>query len=432
MACGAYDIPAAHIDLKGVVTNTAPIDAYRGAGRPEALYMIERLVDKAARQLNIEPAELRRRNFVTAFPHKSVLGPSYDSGEYATVMDACLARADVAGFKDRRAEADARGMLRGLGMCYYVEICATPSTEKPELTLLEDGTVRVVVGTQATGQGHETTFAQMVSEELGVPMERIQVVQGDTDTLAWGSGTGGSRSMTIGGSALAKTVDAAIEQGRQLAADELEASPTDIEFASGHFAVMGTDRRIDLASVVTRSYQAEQLPEGVLPGLAASESFQPEGGNFPNGCHVCEVEIDPETGHVSIIKYTAEDDVGTVINPLILEGQIVGGIAQGLGQALMEHAVYDDETGQLVTGSFVDYTMPRADTIPSIDFHSTPVPSPRNPLGVKGAGEAGTIGATPTVVNAIVDALARLGVREIDMPVTSHSIWKALNEAHSS
>jgi carbon-monoxide dehydrogenase large subunit len=346
-------------------------------------------------------------------------------------MEACLARADVADFEDRRAEAAARGMLRGLGVCYYVEICATPSSEKPELTLLEDGSVRVVVGTQASGQGHETTFAQMISEELGVPMDMIKVVQGDTDTLAWGSGTGGSRSMTIGGSALAQTMDAAIEQGRQLAADELEASPNDIEFATGNFSVIGTDRRVDLASIVQRSYQAQPLPEGVSPGLAASESFQPEGGNFPNGCHVCEVEIDPETGQVNIIRYTAEDDVGTVINPLILEGQIIGGIAQGLGQALMEHAVYDDETGQLVTGSFVDYTMPRADTIPSVEFHSTPVPSPRNPLGVKGAGEAGTIGATPTVVNAIVDALAPRGVAEIDMPLTSHSIWQALSAAHN-
>jgi carbon-monoxide dehydrogenase large subunit len=347
-------------------------------------------------------------------------------------MDSCLVRADVANFPKRRAESAARGLLRGLGLCYYVEICATPSSEKPELTLLEDGTIRLVVGTQATGQGHETTFAQMVSEELGVPLESIQVVQGDTDTLAWGSGTGGSRSMTIGGSALAATVDAAVEQGRLLAADELEASPTDIEFTTGAYAVMGTDRRVDLASMVQRSYQLDTLPEGVSPGLAASVSFQPEGGNFPNGCHICEVEIDPDTGHVSIIRYTAEDDVGTVINPLILEGQIVGGIAQGLGQALMEHAVYDDETGQLVTGSFVDYTMPRADTIPFIDFHSTPVPSPRNPLGVKGAGEAGTIGATPTVVNAIVDALAPLGVAEIDMPLTSHSIWQALRAAQVS
>ncbi len=432
MACGAYAIPAAHIDLKGVVTNTAPVDAYRGAGRPEALYMIERLVDKAARQLGLSPGEIRARNFATRFPHQSALGPSYDSGDYQRLMESCLSRANAASFEQRRKAAAQRGMLRGLGLSYYVEICATPSSEKPELTLLEDGTVRLVVGTQASGQGHETTYAQMVAEELGVPLASVVVVQGDTDTLAWGSGTGGSRTMSIGGTAVTQTVTAAIEQGRLLAADELEASPADIEFKAGAFTVVGTDRQVDLAKVVQRSYRAEQLPDGVARGLAASESFQPEAGNFPNGCHICEVEIDPETGTATILRYTAEDDVGTVINPLILEGQIVGGIAQGLGQALMEHAIYDDDTGQLITGSFVDYTMPRADTIPAVDFHTTPVPSPRNPLGVKGAGEAGTIAATPTVVNAVVDALAPLGATEIDMPLTAHAIWRALRSARAA
>jgi carbon-monoxide dehydrogenase large subunit len=432
MACGAYNIPAAHIDLFGVVTNTAPVDAYRGAGRPEALYMTERLVDKAARQLGVSAAEIRARNFATDFPHQTPLGPCYDSGDYRRLLDSCVARADVRGFEERRQKSAQRGMLRGLGVCYYVEICAGPSSEKPELTILENGLVRVVVGTQASGQGHETTYAQMVAEELGVPVEDVQIIQGDTDSLAWGSGTGGSRTMSIGGSALTLTVAAAIEQGRQLAADELEASGSDIEFDAGAFTVVGTDRQVDLATVVQRSYTAQQLPDGVTPGLSASVSFEPEAGNFPNGCHICEVEIDPDTGSVAILRYTAEDDVGTVINPLILEGQIIGGIAQGLGQALMEHAVYDAETGQLVTGSFVDYTMPRADTIPGVDFQSNPVPSPRNPLGCKGAGEAGTIGSTPAVANAIIDALAPAGVTAIDMPMTAHAIWQALQKTRAA
>ena len=423
MACGAYAIPAAHVVIKAIVTNTVPVDAYRGAGRPEAAYMVERLVDKAARQLGVAADEIRRRNFPAEFPHASPLGPNYDSGDYGRLLDECMQRAEWQGFTQRREESAARGQLRGLGLCYYVEVCAMPSDETPQVVFNQDDTVSVFVGTQSTGQGHETSYAQMVGETLGLGLDAIKVVQGDSDALPWGNGSGGSRTMSIGGSALMMAVQESIDQGTQLAADVLEVGAADIEFDEGNYTVVGTDRTVGLGDMVRRSYAEQKLPEGVAPGLEATARFASEDGNYPNGCHICEVEVDPETGVVEILRYTAEDDFGTVINPLILEGQVMGGVAQGLGQALMEHAVYE-ENGQLVSGTFMDYTMPRADSIPGIDFHSTPCPSPRNPLGVKGAGEAGTIGATPAVVNAVVDAL---GVTDIDMPLTSHTIWRAIN-----
>jgi carbon-monoxide dehydrogenase large subunit len=410
------------------VTNTVPVDAYRGAGRPEAAYVIERLVDQAARELGIAPDEIRRRNFVrpAQFPFKTPSGQVYDSGDYGRLLDSALQRANWNGFAARRAESASNSKLRGIGLSYYVEICSAMGGETTHVMFEPDGRVTALIGTQASGQGHETTFAQMVAAGLGVDLSLVDIVQGDSRRVPTGEGTNGSRSMAIGGSSLFRSVESVIVSGRKLAAEMLEASEVDIEFAAGEFRIVGTDRTTGIADVAAASYRDEYAVEGVNPGLRSSERFAPEGGTFPNGCHVCEVEIDPETGHLDIVNYTVEDDVGTVINPLILEGQIVGGVAQGLGQALAEHAVYDRDSGQLLTGSFIDYTMPRADWVPEVHFHYTEIPSPRNPLGVKGAGEAGTVGSAPALVNAVIDALAARSITHIDMRVTPLKIWELL------
>jgi carbon-monoxide dehydrogenase large subunit len=428
MTTGVYDIPVAHVDVHDIVTNTVPVDAYRGAGRPEAAYLIERLVDKAARDLGISGPELRRRNFIRAdqFPYETPTGRVYDSGDYERLMDGALARADWATFEARRAASAARGRLRGIGLSFYVEICSAMGGEQAHVFFERDGRVTVLVGTQSTGQGHETTYAQMVAAALATDIDSIDVIEGDSARVPTGEGTVGSRSMAIGGSSIVRTVESRIESGRRMAAEMLEAAHADIDFADGRYTIAGTDRSMALAEVAAATYHDERRPEGVNPGLASSEHFSPDAGTFPNGCHVCEVEVDPETGVISILRYTVEDDVGNVINPLILEGQIVGGVAQGLGQACGEHAIYDRDSGQLLTASFQDYPMPRADWIPAVDFRYREIPSPRNPLGVKGAGEAGTVGAAPALVNAVLDALAARGVAHLDMPLTPLSIWERL------
>ncbi|MGH8195652.1 MAG: xanthine dehydrogenase family protein molybdopterin-binding subunit [Woeseiaceae bacterium] len=429
MTTGVYAIPVVWVDVRMVVTNTVPIDAYRGAGRPEAAYLIERLVEKAARQLGIGSVELRRRNFIRPeqFPYKTATGRSYDSGDYERIMDSALSSAGWEDFERRRRASDESGRLRGIGLAYYVEICSVLGGENAYIEFGRNGRLLVRIGTQSTGQGHETTYAQMVAGGLGIDIGQIDVIEGDTDRVPTGDGTVGSRSMVIGGSAIYRTVDGLIDAGRRMAGQLLEAADADIEFDSARYRVAGTDRSVSLIEVAQASFDDANRPNGVEPGLASSERFAPEEGTFPNGCHVCEVEVDPETGVIEIVRYTIEDDVGTVINPLILEGQIVGGVAQGLGQALGEHALYDRDGGQLVTASFMDYPMPRADWTPHIDFRYREVPSPRNPLGVKGAGEAGTVGAAPALVNAVLDALARRGIDHVDMPLTPLRIWQLLN-----
>lgn len=431
MTTGVYDIPTAYVDVQMVVTNTVPVDAYRGAGRPEAAYLIERLVDKAARQLGMSRTELRRRNFIAAdrFPYRTATGRSYDSGAYETVMMSALSRSDWENFESRRTASALKGRLRGIGLGYYVEICSVMGGENTHIKYGDDGRITVLVGTQSTGQGHETSFAQMVAGGLGVDIEKIDVIQGDTARVPTGEGTAGSRTMAIAGSSLYRSVERMIDNGRKMAAEMLEAATVDIEFAEGLFRIAGTDRSLSLHDVAIATYDDNRKPADVEPGLASSERFVPEDGTFPNGCHICEVEVDPDTGVVEILRYTIEDDVGNVINPLILEGQIVGGVAQGLGQAYGEHAHYDRDSGQLLTATFMDYTMPRADWVPAIDFRYREVPSPRNPLGVKGAGEAGTVGSAPALVNAVIDALSVRGIEHVDMPLTPLKLWSLL---HSS
>ena len=427
MSSGCYDIPAGYVDVTMAVTNTVPVDAYRGAGRPEAAYLIERLVDRAAKTVGLSRDEIRRMNFIQPeqFPYRTLTGRSYDSGAYARLMDKAIERSGWRDFEARRAQSAANGKLRGIGLAYYVEICAGFGGERTHVKFEKNGRVTVLVGTQSSGQGHETSFAQMVAAGLGIDPEMIDIVQGDTERVPTGEGTGGSRSMVMGGSALYRTVHKVVDAGRAMAAEMLEAAALDIEFNAGEFRIAGTDRVKRITEVAAASYR--NRPDGVEPGLYGSEEFSPEAGTFPNGCHICEIEIDPDTGVLDILRYTVEDDVGTVVNPLLLEGQIVGGIAQGLGQACAEHAVYEGDGGQLLTATFMDYAMPRADWIPEVDFRYQEIESPRNPLGIKGAGEAGTVGAAPALVSAVLDALASRGIEHIDMPVTAHAIWQRLN-----
>ena len=426
MTPGCYDIPTGYADVKNVLTNTVPVDAYRGAGRPEAAYLIERLVDKAAKELGIARDDIRRRNFIATeqFPYKTFTGRVYDSGEYEQLLDAALTRADWAGFEDRRAQS--KDSLRGIGLSYYAEICSAGGAEDTHISFEKNGRITVLVGTQATGQGHETSFGQMVAAGLGVDLAKIDVIQGDSQRIPTGQGTGGSRSMVIGGSSLYRTVDTLIESGRTMAAEILEAADTDIEFDEGLYRIAGTDRTASLEQVAAASFDDTRRPDSIEPGLSSTNRFSINGGTFPNGCHICEVEIDPDTGTVDILRYTIEDDVGTVVNPLILEGQIIGGMAQGLGQALCEEAIYDPDSGQLLTATFMDYTMPRAEWLPDAEFRYQEIPSPNNPLGIKGAGEAGTVGAAPALVSAVLDALSPRHIEHVDMPLTPHKIWRLL------
>jgi carbon-monoxide dehydrogenase large subunit len=430
MTTGCYDIATAYADIHMVVTNTVPVDAYRGAGRPEATYLIERLVNQAALKLGLTTDEIRRRNFIRSeqFPYETPMGRAYDSGDYETLMNSAMQRADWNGINERREASAASGRLRGIGLIYYVEICSGLGSETSHVRIEENGRISVVIGTQSSGQGHETCYAQIVATELDVDIDQVDIVQGDTKRVPTGYGTGGSRSMAIGGSSIHRSTLKLVESGRKIAAEVLEAALVDIEFDDGMFRIAGTDRTASLAEIAAASYDDLKRPDDVEPGLYGSENFLPEAGTFPNGCHICELEVDPDTGTVQILRYTIEDDVGNVINPLLLEGQIMGGVAQGLGQACGEEAVYDRDSGQLLTATFMDYPMPRADWVPAIDFEYREIPSPRNPLGVKGAGEAGTVGAAPAYIIALLDALSVRGIEHIDMPATPLKIWSLLHE----
>ena len=431
MHSGVYAIPAIHVGVKGVFTNTVPVDAYRGAGRPEAAYAVERLVDYAARRLGVPPEELRRRNFIKpeAMPYRTALGLNYDSGEFARNLDQALATADLAGFPARRAEARRRGRYRGLGHAVYIEQSGFPPDEFAELRFDPSGTLTILMGTQSSGQGHQTAYTQLAAERLGIAPDTIRVLQGDTAAISFGRGTGGSRSIPVGGAALAQAADKLIVKGRRIAAHLFEAAEADVEFTDGEFAVAGTDRRIGIQEVARAAFDPARQAPGVEPGFDESGHFTPPQPTFPNGCHVCEVEIEPDSGHIDILRYLVIDDFGTVINPLLLAGQVQGGVAQGVGQAMLEHTVFDPETGQLLTGSLTDYSIARAEDLPRIEFAYNVVPCRTNPLGVKGAGEAGAIGAPPALVNAVVDALAELGIAHLDMPLTPEHVWRAIRAA---
>ena len=431
MHSGVYAIPAIHVGVKGVFTNTTPVDAYRGAGRPEAAYAIERLIDYAARHVGVPPEELRRRNFIKpdAMPYQTPLGLNYDSGEFVRNMDQALTAADLAGFPSRRAEARARGRYRGLGYAVYIEQSGFPPDEFAELRFDPSGTLTILMGTQSSGQGHQTAYTQLAAERLGVVPEKIRVLQGDTAVISFGRGTGGSRSIPVGGASLVQAADKLIAKGRRIAAHLFEAAEADVEFADGIFSVSGTDRRLGIEEVARAAFDPARQAPGVEPGFDESGHFAPPQPTFPNGCHVCEVEIEPDTGRIEILRYLVVDDFGRVINPLLLAGQVQGGVAQGVGQAMLERTVFDPETGQLLTGSFTDYCLARADDLPAIEFSYNVVPCRTNPLGVKGAGEAGAIGAPPALVNAVVDALAELGIEHLDMPLTPERLWRAIHDA---
>ena len=429
---GTYTISTFDVTVTGVFSNTLPTSAYRGAGRPEASYCIERIIDVAARGTNLDPAELRRRNMIppSAMPYKTALTFTYDSGEFAAVMDKCLELADWRGFEARRTEARRRGKLLGIGMASVIESAGgppgNPMEEGAEIRFDAGGTATVLMGSHNHGQGHETVFRQMAEEFLGLPFDKVRVAYGDTDAVYHGRGTFGSRTMMVGGTAFKAAAEKVIARGKEIAAHLLEASALDIEFSDGRFRVAGTDRGIDLVEVAKVSFLPPRMPKGMELGLQGGAVIAPSDASFPNGCHVCEVEIDPETGVTQMVRYTVVDDVGRVVNPLLLKGQIHGGIAQGAGQALLENMVYDRESGQMLSGSFMDYGMPRADDFPGFEVGSHDVPCRTNPLGVKGAGEAGTVGALPAAMNAVADALLPLGITRIDMPATPENIWRAI------
>jgi len=431
---GVYRIPAGYARVIGLLSNTNPTAPYRGAGRPEAIYLIERLIDDVARELGVDRIELRRKNMLpaSALPYQSPLGPWYDCGEFEKNLDMALKLADVAGFAERRERSKANGRLRGLGIVNAIEQAAgTAQPEYAEVRFNPSGSTTLLMGTKAQGQGHETMFKQILNECLGIDPADVQYIDGDTDRVAFGMGTNGSRSTVIGGSALFTAAGKVIEKGKKIAAHLLEAGPADIEFADGIFKVAGTDRSVSLKQVAVASFQSAKLPPGFEMGLYENATYLPTKDTYPNGCHVCEVEVDPDTGEVRLDRYSVVDDVGTVINPIGLKGQIHGGVAQGVGQILMEQVVWDRESGQLLTASFLDYAMPRADTLTAMQIKSNPVPTKFNPLGAKGAGEAGTVGAMPAVMNAVMDALAPLGVHELDMPASSNRVWAAIRKAQS-
>ncbi|MCT7376041.1 xanthine dehydrogenase family protein molybdopterin-binding subunit [Chelativorans salis] len=426
MATGVYDIQPLSATVKGVYTNTCPVDAYRGAGRPEAALLIEKLVDECARQLDIPREEIRRRNFIKPeqFPYVTPGGRTYDRCELDGHMTQAMERAGWASFEERLDEAKKRGRIRGIGMATYIEACAFPGSEPAHLTLNGDGTVTLAIGTQSNGQGHATAYAQFIAEKLNIDIDKIHVRQGDTDELESGGGTGGSRSIPIGGVSAARAGENLAEKIRKIAADELEASPADIELVDGTARIVGTDRAMDFAAIA----KAAKNPDDIK-GLG---DFRQEEPTYPNGTHICEVEVDPGTGKTEIVAYTVVDDFGATANPILLAGQIHGGIAQGVGQALTEETIYSED-GQLITASFMDYSMPRADILPLIHFETRNVPSTTNALGMKGAGEAGTVGSTPAVLNAVTDALYRAyGISHIEMPTTPSRVWNAIAEAQGT
>ena len=426
---GTYVTPAIHVETSGVFTNTNPTCPYRGAGRPEAAFVIEELIDEAARRLGRDGVALRRQNTVpeSAMPFQTGLVFKYDCGQFEQNLDEALLLGDHAGFEGRRAAAKAQGKLRGLGVSNTIERAGAPSQERAVLRFDPTGTATIRVGTIDQGQGHETIYKQIACQTLGLTPEDIRIEEGDSDALAIGGGTGGSRSATLGGSAVLAVADKAVARARTIAAHLLEAAEADLELADGGFRIAGTDRAITLAEIARAAYQPQRLPQGFEPGFEVGAGYVAKVENFPNGCHVCEVEIDPETGVLEVVDYSVVDDVGTVLNPMLLKGQIHGGVAQGLGQAVMERIVFEPGTGQNLTGSFMDYAMPRAADICAIKVETNPVPTATNPLGVKGAGEAGTVGALPAVTSAILDALAPLGIEDLAMPASPETVWRAIN-----
>jgi carbon-monoxide dehydrogenase large subunit len=425
-----YGFQAVHAHVIGMFTNTTPVDAYRGAGRPESNYLVERLIDQAARDLKLDRVEIRRRNMVSPgqMPWKTAMGATYDSGDFAQVLDAAMAKMDWKGFEGRRKASEAKGKRRGIGMAYYLEATGGGPTERAEIRFAEDGGVDVYVGTQSTGQGHETAYVMLTSERLGIPHEKIRIRQGDSDAVPSGGGTGGARSLYSEGQAIFATAATVIDKGKSAAADVLEAAVADIEFTpgDGKFSVAGTDRGIGILDL------AAEMRAKNLGKLDAAEVAEIKAHTFPNGCHMAEVEIDPETGTVDIPRYIVVDDVGHALNPLIVRGQVHGGVAQGIGQAVFERTSYDPQSGQLMSGSFMDYALPRAADLPDIEVDLIEIPCDTNPLGVKGAGEAGAVGSPPAVINAIVDALAPVGVTHVDMPATPESVWRSIQAAKAA
>ena len=441
---GLYTTPAIHIDVTGVFTHTTPVDAYRGAGRPEATYLLERLVDKAALEMEIDPAELRFRNFIPSFDgvnqpgYQTQVALQYDSGNYEPVLKRALDMVGYEALREEQARGRENGKLIGIGISTYIEACGiAPSAvvgslgaraglyESAQVRVQPTGKVSVYVGSHSHGQGHETTFAQIVADKFGIAMEDVEIVHGDSESVAFGMGTYGSRSLAVGGSAIMKGIEKVIEKGAKIAAHKLEASENDLEFAEGKWTVKGTDKSISFGDVALTAYVPHNYPEGLEPGMDFASFYDPANFTYPFGAHIAVVEVDRETGKVDLKRFIACDDVGNVINPMIVDGQIHGGLVQGIGQALFEGAIYD-ESGQLINGTYMDYTMPRADDLPSFETDRTVTPCPHNPLGVKGAGEAGTIGSTPAVVNAVVDALAPFGIKDLEMPLTPEKVWKAI------
>jgi aerobic carbon-monoxide dehydrogenase large subunit len=424
LIASVYRLPVAYYEISAVFRNTVPTCPYRGAGHPEVIFQVERLIDTAAREMGIDPADLRQRNLVptSAMPHQTVADVVYDCGDFERNMADALKLAKWDGFAARRRAAEARGRLRGIGIANCLEAGSHGPGQKAWVDVDGNGFVTVLIGTQSSGQSHATVYGQIVAEALGIALQDVRIVQGDTDVVPGGDGTGGCRSMVIDGSALQVTLRALIEKGRRFAATSLEAAEDDIDFANGQYRVVGTDRTISFQAVAGAACANGEA-------LGAVESFQPPTSTFPNGCHVCEVEVDPETGATEVLSYVMVHDAGRILNPMVVEGQLHGGVAQGIGQALMEHAIWERESGQMITGSFMDYAMPRADTIPSYQLTLHEVPTATNPLGVKGVGEAGPTAAPPAVINAIVDALSPYGVRHVPMPATPFTVWQAIEAA---
>ncbi|NRQ15967.1 xanthine dehydrogenase family protein molybdopterin-binding subunit [Ensifer sesbaniae] len=436
---GQYDIPAIHANVRTVYTNTAPVDAYRGAGRPEATYLLERTMETAARELGVSPAELRRVNFIRSFPHQTPVIMNYDAGDYEASLDAAMKAADWNGFAARKADAESRGMKRGIGMSCYIEACGiAPSAavgslgagvglwESAEVRVNAVGTIEVLTGSHSHGQGHETTFAQLVADRFGVPLDSVNIVHGDTDKVQMGMGTYGSRSGAVGMSAVVKALDKVEAKAKKIAAHLMEADESDIVIENGELKVAGTDKAVPWFQMALAAYTAHNLPAGMEPGLKEGAFYDPANFTFPAGCYICEVEVDPETGQTKIIQFVAADDFGNIINPMIVEGQVHGGLAQGIGQALLE-GVHYDASGQLLTASYMDYAMPRADDLPSFQVSTSNTPCPNNPLGIKGCGEAGAIGSPPALINAITDAI---GNNALTMPATPQKVWAAAQAAN--
>jgi len=436
---GQYNIPAIHANVRTVYTNTVPVDAYRGAGRPEATYLMERTMETAARELGVSPAELRKTNFIREFPHQTPVIMCYDAGDFEASLNAAMTASDYAGFPARKAEAKSRGKLRGIGMSCYIEACGiAPSAavgslgagvglwESAEVRVNAVGTVEVLTGSHSHGQGHETTFAQLVADRFGVGIDTVSIIHGDTDKVQMGMGTYGSRSGAVGMSAVVKALDKVEIKAKKLAAHLMEADESDIVIENGELKVAGTDKSVPWFQMALAAYTAHNMPEGMEPGLKEGAFYDPSNFTFPAGCYICEVEVDPETGKTEVVQFVAADDFGKIINPMIVEGQVHGGVAQGIGQALLEGTHYDPETGQLLTASYMDYTMPRADDLPSFQVSTTETPCPSNPLGIKGCGEAGAIGSPPALINAITDAI---GNNDLTMPATPQRVWAALGSA---